>query len=111
MLAYGLPSYLDNSANIIVGIRNHYLGENSPLVLLLNSDIFHSIFISPSFWHYFECIHSIHTELYQFFSMTNYLKRAERDSHTNNTPTIFLHNVYFTLTNLFAYKDFFFQPL
>lgn len=53
-------------------------------------------------------MNSNYVELYQFFSMTNFLKQAERDSHTNNTPTIILHNVYFILANLFTYRDFYF---
>lgn len=77
MLAYGLLSYLDNSANTIMDNRNHYGGENSPL--LLNSSIFYSISAYSSFWYYFDCMHSNHIELYQFFCMTNDLKGAERE--------------------------------
>lgn len=49
MLAYGLLSYLDNSANTITDTRNYYFGENSPLFLY--SNIFHSILAYSSLWY------------------------------------------------------------
>lgn len=90
-----LVSYLDNSLSTLLWTLETIILEKILLWFSHSIQVSSTAYSYPSFWHSFDCMHCSHTELYQFFSMTNHLKQAERDSHTKNMPTRILHDVYF----------------